>query len=173
MTRPAALATRPRPKVPRGKPVRWQPARIKHRKKAAPLNMAASLQHPVYWLSVPRGVAFGRLRSGPAWPGLLLGRNSSLTSQGVSQNRPAGCALCPPYLEVLQLLARTKLRHQPARLLSSARPSLATVFRIPIFGQDFRIRTPRAMNTRGRRADRAKPIFQPSLLRCDPGSQQR
>jgi hypothetical protein len=54
MTRPAALATRPRPKVPRGKPVRWQPARIKHGKKAAPLNMAASLQHPVYWLSVPR-----------------------------------------------------------------------------------------------------------------------
>jgi hypothetical protein len=41
--------------------------------------------------------------------------------------------LCPLYLKVFELLARSKLRNQPAGLLSSTRPSLATIFWVPIF----------------------------------------
>ena len=43
--------------------------------------------------------------------------------------------------KVVHLLARSKLRRQPAGLFAAARPSLGRIFRVPVFGKDLRVRT--------------------------------
>jgi hypothetical protein len=43
--------------------------------------------------------------------------------------------------KVVHLLARSKLRRQPAGLLTATGPSLGRIFRIPVFGKDLRVRT--------------------------------
>ena len=53
---------------------------------------------------------------------------------------PNPARLCPLYLKLFKFLAGTKLRDEPAGLLSSTRPSLAAIFGISIFRKDFRIR---------------------------------
>ena len=49
--------------------------------------------------------------------------------------------------KVVHLLARSKLRRQPAGLFAAARPSLGRIFRVPVFGKDLRVRT--ALAVRG------------------------
>jgi hypothetical protein len=43
--------------------------------------------------------------------------------------------------KVVYLLARSKLRRQPAGLLTATGPSLGRIFRIQVFGKDLRVRT--------------------------------
>ena len=74
-------------------------------------------------------------------------------------------ALCPLYLKILYFLAGPKLRNQPARSLSSARPSLAAIFRVLILRKDLRIRTALVTDVDSTTSgcNLAKPFFEPSI----------
>src|ERR1700745_1678705 len=78
--------------------------------------------------------------------------------------------LCPLYLKILYFLAGPKLRNQPARSLSSARPSLAAIFRVLILRKNLRIRTPLVTDVDSTTSgcNLAEPFFEPSFLRRDP-----
>jgi hypothetical protein len=76
-------------------------------------------------------------------------------------------ALSPLYLEVRKLLAGSELLNKPARLLSSARPSLAAIFRVLILRKDLRVRTALATDVDRivSRSNSAKPFFEPNFFR--------
>jgi hypothetical protein len=65
--------------------------------------------------------------------------------------------------KVVQLFARSKLRREPARLLTATRPGLSRVFRVSILGEDFRIRATLAIWALviPSHAKRTKPILKP------------
>jgi len=63
--------------------------------------------------------------------------------------------------KVVHLLARAKLRCQPAGLFTAARPSLGRIFRIPVFGKDLRVRT--ALAVRGDNFAGRSKLVQPLL----------
>ena len=68
--------------------------------------------------------------------------------------------------KVLHLLARSKLRRQPAGLYTAARPSLGRIFRIPVFGKHLRVRTPLAVrgdNLAGR-PELVQPLLKSGLF---------
>src|SRR6516164_2664656 len=77
--------------------------------------------------------------------------------------------------KVVHLLARSKLRRQPAGLFTATRPSLSRIFRIPVFGKDLWVRTALAVrgdNVAGR-SNLVQPLLKLGLLDCQFTSQFR
>ena len=84
------------------------------------------------------------------------------------RTRNRGAVLMRPFAsraradqKVVHLLARSKLRRQPAGLFAAARPSLGRIFWIPVFGKDLRVRT--ALAVRGDNFAGRSKLVQPLL----------
>src|SRR6516164_4248688 len=89
--------------------------------------------------------------------------------------KPAPSVLLAADQKVVHLLARSKLRRQPAGLLAAARPSLGRIFRIPVFGKDLLVRTALAVrgdNLAGR-SKLVQPLLKPGLFYRQFASQFR
>src|SRR6516164_7314072 len=76
--------------------------------------------------------------------------------------KPAPSVLLAADQKVVHLLARSKLRRQPAGLLAATGPSLGRIFRVPVSGKDLRVRT--ALAVRGDNlADRSELVTAPQV----------
>src|ERR1700751_3740923 len=69
--------------------------------------------------------------------------------------------------KVVELISGTKLSPQPTRLFATAGPCLAPIFRIAIFGENLRIRTPLTLQRRAfdSGTELSQPVLQHSSFR--------
>jgi len=107
-----------------------------------------------------------RRGAGPSWVGQDKGRGVSSSSREVKRTAPLGCRPLDP--EIVDPLSRFEVCCQPARLLSSTRPSLRRLVRIPEFRNNDRIGAASSLSLRlpglNRRIKLPQPIFDDAYL---------